>query len=127
MSTFKFKDMLEADAYLSLSYEYVGTINFGPTPPVIVGPFDYSESGGYWDIILTGTGLKTIIYIVNLGHIMPMEWSVERNTYDASDDSLLSTTTITFTLVASATFTFDYAAAGTYDTYDMNPPVVAPA
>jgi len=127
MSTFKFKDMLEADAYLSLSYEYVGTINFGPTPPVIVGPFDYSESGGYWDIIIASETVKTIIYIVNLGHIMPMEWSVERNTYDASDDSLLSTTTITFTLVASATFTFDYASPGTYDTYDMNPPVVAPA
>lgn len=134
MSTFKLKDMLEADAYLSLSYEYTdtgGTLGFGPTTPVIVGPFDFGESGGYWDIIqayhYTGHNVRTVIYVVNLGHIMPMEWSVQRSIYDLGTDALISADTLTFTLIGSASFTLETDGLDTYALFSADPPVIAPA
>lgn len=131
-----FLDMLKADAYVSTSYEYTDTgggSTFGPTTPSVIGPLDFGEEFVFPSSYQArhyvypdpppdpgdpyNGNVKTIYYLVNVGHIMPMEWTITRSTYDDSD-TLLSTDTLTFTLVTSASFTFETTAGeGTYATF----------
>lgn len=109
-------DQIKADAFVGLSveFEYDGVLQgaSGVTPS---GPKDYgqdpwpfnsiyieaSDSGG----TLTPDVRKTYLYFSNLGHILPMEWTVTRTVTDNTTSAVLSTTNTTFTLVSSATFT----------------------
>lgn len=133
-----FLDMLKADAFVSTSYEYTDTgggATFGPTAPSVVGPLDFGEEIIFPDPSAVQAihypypdpppepgdpyngNVKTIYHLTNVGHIMPMEWTITRSTYDASS-TLLSTDTLTFTLVTSASFTFETTAGeGTYATF----------
>jgi len=132
-----FLDMLKADAYVSTSYEYTDTgggSTFGPTAPVIFGPLDFGEEFTFLDTVQAhhyaypdpppdpgdpyNGNVKTIYYFINVGHIMPMQWTVERKTYDDTTDTLLTTDTLIFTLINSASFTFETTeGAGTYATF----------
>jgi len=129
-----YTNMIKADAYLRFSYEYTDTgggSTFGPTTPTISGPYDYGDTGlNFMDIILAqhypppdppdepyNGNAKTIVHLINVGHIMPMKWTVTRSVYDLSTDAFISSDTSDYTLVDTADFTFETDGEGTYATF----------
>jgi hypothetical protein len=112
-----FTDMLKADAYVQLVQEYErdGSIDPANTITGTYGPKDFGEDPTPFNslyIEATDTGgfsspniYKTILTFTNLGHILPMEWTITRTIWDDLTKTILSTSTTTLTLVTTATFT----------------------
>lgn len=110
-----FLDQIKADAYVAFSYEITdtsGILTQAPTTPVVSAAVDFGEDPWPFNSLSitaqTNSGLgqdaKTLLTFENVGHILPMEWTVERKQYDAGLN-LVSTDTLTCTLITSVTFT----------------------
>lgn len=111
-----YTDMIKADAYVGFSYEITdtsGSQTFGPSAVTVNGPKDYGEDpwpfNSLYIVASTNPGtpavVKTILYFTNVGHLLPMEWSIERKEYDNATATLQNTDYHTLTLTSSATFT----------------------
>lgn len=122
-------DQVKADAYVQLVMEYEedGVINPINTVTDTRGPQDIGEDPfDDWTsfaspIVAVDTGgflspdiYKTILTFTNLGHILPMEWTITRTIWDDLTNTILSTSTTTLTLVTTATFTCQTSGANTH-------------
>jgi len=127
-------DQIKADAYVKLTYEYTDTgggATFPPTDAGTVGPLDIGEEFSSWVSFIQAIhyptpdpepeegepyagNVRTILTFENVGHILPMEWTIERTVRDIDTNDVLSTGTTTLTLVTTATFTFETSGEDTY-------------
>jgi hypothetical protein len=120
-----FVDMIKPDAFVGLSYEfeYDGILQ-GPSAVSASGPVDFGEdpwpfgsiyieavdSGGF----VSPDVKKTILTFTNLGHVLPMDWTITRTLWNDLTNTISGTTTQTFTLVTTNSFTCEPGGPNTH-------------